>query len=348
MKEAAARGRSPRIKVSLALQGGGAHGAFTWGVLDRLLEDDQLEIAAISGTSAGALNAAAFKAGWVEGGAKGARAKLRQLWTEVADIGDFRSAPWLQPLMPAYRLWKEMTQRLMPVSLTGVVSQLWSPYAPGVPYRNSLEPILAHLDFDAVKSAKGPKLFIGATNVRTGKVRIFRDQEVTPKAIMASACLPTAFRAVEIDGEAYWDGGYSGNPSLWPLFDPELPDDILVVQVNPLRREKLPETPIEIQNRENEIGFNTSLLGELRAIAFVRRLLNEGRIEKGQMKDVRVHMIADDRLMNELSASSKMEPSHDLINRLHRAGRAAADRFLEQGSGQIGLDSSVDLAELYR
>lgn len=346
VKDVSAQGR-PRIKVSLALQGGGAHGAFTWGVLDRLLEDEELEISAISGTSAGALNGAALKAGWVQGGAKGARASLRKLWEEVAAIGDFRSMPWMQPFLPGLRFWQEIAQKMLPFSPAGVAAQLWSPYAPGLSYRNPLEPVLAHLDFDAVRAKEGPTLFIGATNVRTGKVRIFHGDELTPEAVMASACLPTAFRAVEIEGEAYWDGGYSGNPSLWPLYDHDLPDDILVVQVNPLRRDKIPETPLEIQNRENEIGFNTSLMSELRAIAFVRRLLQEGRIEKGQMKDVRVHMVADDRLMNELSASSKMEPSQELIDRLHHAGRAAGSRFLSGCKGQIGQASTVDLADLY-
>ena len=334
-------------RISLALQGGGAHGAFTWGVLDRLLEDGRLEIAAISGTSAGALNGAALKAGLVAGGPEEARKLLRDLWTRIADIGDFRMVPWFQPFVPGLRFWQQASESFLPFSPAGVATQLWSPYTPGISYRNPLEPVIGDLDFARICADTGPALFIGATNVRTGKVRIFHGDEVTPQSLMASACLPTAFRAVEIGGEAYWDGGYTGNPSLWPLYDHGLPDDIVIVQVNPLRRDEVPETPMEIQNRINEISFNASLMGELRAIAFVRRLIDEGRIEKGQMKDVRAHMIADDVLMNDLSAGSKLEPSGNLIRRLHEAGRAAADGFLKECAGRIGRAPTVDLPALF-
>ncbi|GAB1363565.1 patatin-like phospholipase family protein [Rhodobacter sp.] len=334
-------------RISLALQGGGAHGAFTWGVLDRILEDGRLEIAAISGTSAGALNGAALKAGLVAGGPEAARKTLRELWEKVADIGDFRTMPWMLPFVPALRFWQQASESFLPFSPAGLASQLWSPYTPGIDYRNPLEPVIGDLDFSRVCTSAGPALFVGATNVRTGKVRIFHGHELTPQALMASACLPTAFRAVEIDGEAYWDGGFTGNPSLWPLYETHLPDDIVIVQVNPLRREDIPQTPLEIQNRVNEISFNTSLLGELRAIAFVRRLIDSGRIEKGQMKDVRVHMVVDDRLMNDLTASSKLEPSSHLIHRLHDAGRAAASGFLDACAGHIGHAPTVDLPALF-
>ncbi len=334
-------------RISLALQGGGAHGAFTWGVLDRLLEDGRFEIAAISGTSAGALNGAALKAGLAAGGPEAARKSLRALWEQIADIGDFRMVPWFQPFLPGLRFWQQASESFLPFSPAGVATQLWSPYTPGIPYRNPLEPVIEGLDFARICAKAGPALFIGATNVRTGKVRIFHGDELTPQALMASACLPTAFRAVEIGGEAYWDGGYTGNPSLWPLYDRALPDDIVIVQVNPLRREAVPESPMEIQNRVNEISFNASLMGELRAIAFVRRLIDEGRIERGQMKDVRPHMIADDVLMNDLSASSKLEPSGRLIHRLHEAGRVAAEGFLKDCAGHVGRAATVDLPALF-
>jgi NTE family protein len=330
----------------LALQGGGAHGAFTWGVLDRLLQDDELEIAAISGTSAGALNGAALKAGLVAGGPEAARKKLRALWEQVADIGDFRMLPWFQPFVPALRFWQQAADSFLPYSPAGVAAQLWSPYTMGSQWQNPLAPVVDALDFDRVRAADGPRLFIGATNVRSGKAHVFQGDKVTPQAILASACLPTSFQAIEIDGEAYWDGGYTGNPSLWPLYAPDLPDDIVIVQVNPLRREDIPQTPLDIQNRTNEISFNASLFSELRAIAFVKRLIAEGRIEKGQMKDVRVHMIADDVLMNDLTASSKLEPSGNLIRRLHDAGRAAADGFIDSCKGRIGSASTVDLSSL--
>lgn len=334
--------------ISLALQGGGAHGAFTWGVLDRLLEEPGPEIAAISGTSAGALNGAALKAGLVAGGREGARKRLRRLWDDIADIGDFRLLlPWFQHLMPALRMAQETTAALLPFSPQGLAAQFYSPYAWGAAWRNPLEPVVRDLDFGCVCAGEAPQLFIGATNVRTGKARIFAGREITAEALLASAALPSVFQAVEIGGESYWDGGFAGNPSLWPLYDHELPDDILIVHVNPLRREEVPETPLEIQNRVSEISFNATLLSELRAIAFVKRLIAEGRVAPGQMKDVRVHMILDDGLMNGLTATSKLQPSRALIERLFGAGRAAADKFLADCGDQIGRRGSADLAALF-
>jgi len=334
-------------RVSLALQGGGAHGAFTWGALDRLLEEDGIEIAAVSGTSAGAINGAALKAGLVAAGNRAAQKKLRAVWDQIADIGDFRTLAWFQPFLPALRFWQEAADHFLPFSPQGMLAQVYSPYAMGAAWENPLAPVVAGLDFGQVCAAAGPALFVGATNVRTGKVHVFSGQKITPEALMASAAIPTVFRAVEIDGEAYWDGGFTGNPSLWPLYDRALPDDIIVIQVNPLYRSDVPDTPLEIQNRVNEISFNASLMSELRAIAFVRRLIAEGRVQKGQMKDVRIHMIADDGLMNELSASSKLQPSGNLIRRLHDAGRAAADRFLKDHRHRLGVEHSVDLGALF-
>jgi NTE family protein len=335
------------VRVSLALQGGGAHGAFTWGVLDRLLEEEEIEIAAISGTSAGALNGAALKAGLGAGGREGARARLRDVWEKIGDIGDFRQFAWMQPWLPLLRFWQEAADQFWALSPQGILAQLYSPYALGSAWENPLAPMVADLDFSHVCSEAAPALFLGATNVRTGKVHVFAGQKITPQAILASACIPTVFQAVEIEGEAYWDGGFTGNPSLWPLYRPDLPDDIVIVQVNPLYREEVPETPLEIQNRVNEISFNASLMGELRAIAFVKRLLAEGRLQPGQMKDVRVHMIADDGLMNELTATSKLQPSGNLVRHLHEAGRAAAETFLARDRAKLGVSHSIDLARVY-
>ncbi|MCX7289019.1 MAG: patatin-like phospholipase family protein [Rhodobacterales bacterium] len=333
-------------RVNLALQGGGAHGAFTWGVLDRLLEEDDLEIAGISGTSAGALNGAALKAGLLAGGRVAAQKRLDRLWTQVGEIGDFRLMPWVQPWLPAIRAWQDAAEAFMPISAQGLAAQLYSPYALGPAWKNPLEPVVHDLDFSHVCAVAEPRLFVSATNVRTGKIRVFEGEAITPDALLASACVPTVFQAVEIGGEAYWDGGYSGNPALFPLYEPDLPDDILVVSINPLRRDELPDTPLEIQNRINEISFNASLLGELRAINFVRRLIAEGRMERGKMKDVRVHMIADDGLMNTLSATTKLAPSPQLLAQLKEAGRAAATRFLADKGKQIGQEPSVHLSEM--
>lgn len=333
-------------RVSLALQGGGAHGAFTWGVLDRLLEEDDLEIAGISGTSAGALNGAALKAGLIAGGRGAARKRLDRLWTQVADIGDFRMVPWMAAFLPAMRFWQTAGAALLPFSPQAVAAQFYSPYVFGKSWTNPLEPVVRDLDFSQVCSASGPRLFVSATNVRTGKIKVFSATDITTEAILASACLPTVFQTVEIAGEAYWDGGYSGNPALFPLYEPDLPDDILVVSINPIRTESIPDTPLEIQNRINEISFNASLLGELRAVNFVRRLIAEGKMQRGQMKAVNLHMIADDGLMNELSADSKLSPTPLLLDRLKAAGRAAAERFLQDAGAKIGQEPSADLKGL--
>ena len=333
-------------RVNLALQGGGAHGAFTWGVLDRLLEEEDLEFAGISGTSAGALNGAALKAGLIAGGRVAAQKRLARLWDQIGATGDFRMVPWLQPFLPAMRFWQTTTAAMLPFSPQGLAAQMYSPYAWGDSWQNPLEHIVRDLDFSVVCAEAGPKLFVSATNVRTGKIKVFSGAALTPEALLASACLPTVFQTVEIDGEAYWDGGFTGNPALFPLYEPDLPDDILVVSINPMRRDEVPESPLDIQNRINEISFNASLLGEMRAINFVRRLIAEGRMEKGKMKAVNLHMIADDGVMNEFSAASKQSPTPYMLERLKDAGRAAAGRFLQNGGSKIGEDASVDLRGL--
>ena len=296
------------IRINLALQGGGAHGAFTWGVLDRLLEEDEIEVAAISGTSAGALNGAALKAGLIAGGNAGARDSLAQLWDDVAALSDFRLAAWMQPFLPGLQALNQISQSLTPVSAQGIAAQLYSPYAWGPAWQNPLAPVVARLDFTQVHRAEGPRLFVGATCVETGRARVFQGRDISPDALLASACLPTVFQAIEIEGRHYWDGGYSGNPALFPLYEPELPDDIVIVSINPFFREGVPKTPMDIQDRVNEIGFNTALLGELRAVNFVRRLIAEGRMERGRMKNVLTHLICDDDLMTTLSAGTKLTP----------------------------------------
>ncbi|RZW04857.1 MAG: patatin-like phospholipase family protein [Rhodobacteraceae bacterium] len=334
-------------RINLALQGGGAHGAFSWGVLDRLLEDDDIEIAGISGTSAGALNGAALKAGMIEGGRDGARANLDWLWTEVAGIGDLRLADWISAMFPAPGLISRTIEYSLPFSFADAATRVFSPYSYGAFYRNPLSGIVERFHYDAVCSDTGPALYVCATNVRSGKIRIFSGPDISTDAILASACLPTVFKAVEIDGEAYWDGGYTGNPALFPLFVPELPKDIVIVNINPLKRDDLPTDAPAILNRINEISFNSSLLRELRAINFVQRLMAEGNVKEGAMKNVLVHMVADDDLMNDLGVATKMVPNPGIIFALKEAGRTAADTFLAQHREKIGTHSSIDLAEMY-
>lgn len=335
------------VRISLALQGGGAHGAFTWGVLDRLLEEDGIEIAAISGTSAGALNGAALKAGMRAGGRDGAKSSLAALWAQVANVGDFRMTSWMQPLYTASRAVTDAVQAAFPVSPQGLAAQIWSPYGWGPFWENPLEPIVRRLDFSHVCHSEGPRLFVGATNVRTGRIRIFQGDALTPEALLASTCLPTVFQAVTIGDDAYWDGGFSGNPALFPLYEPDLPDDVVIVSINPWQRDQVPMTPLDIQNRVNEISFHAALLGELRAVNFVKRLIAEGRMERGRMKDVALHLVADDTVMTGLSASSKLTPNPGLITQLHGAGRAACDAFLDRHGADLGQRGSLDLAALF-
>lgn len=340
-------------RINLALQGGGAHGAFTWGVLDRLLDEPGIEIAGISGTSAGALNAAALKIGLIEGGPAGAKAALADLWRRVGAMGDFRMVRWMRQAFPMATALAEAVAEAVPVSPAAIAAQVYTPYAWGPFWENPLADVVARFDFRRICAAQGPDLFISATNVRSGKIRVFAGAEISPEVLLASACLPTVFQAVELRDpatgkrETFWDGGYTGNPALFPLYQPHLPDDILLVAINPLRRDDIPVTPVEIQNRVNEISFNAALLGELRAVAFVKRLIAEGRMPRGSMKDIRLHLLADDALMNELGAGSKLSPTPALLERLHEAGQAACDRFLHRHGGKIGQESSADLRALF-
>ena len=332
-------------KINIALQGGGAHGAFTWGVLDHLLSHEGIEIAGISGTSAGALNGAAMKAGLASGGRDAARENLAWLWARVLGVRDLKVARWISPWAPAT---ETIASGINAAAGFGeMFAQVTSPYSFGPFYRNPLEPIVHDMHFGHICGSEGPELHVCATNVRTGKIRVFSGDEITPEVLMASACLPTLFKAVEIDGEAYWDGGYTGNPALFPLYEPHLPDDVVIVNINPLRRDDLPYTAQEIQNRINEISFNASLLRDLRAIRFVQRLIDDGKITEGAMSYINVHMIADDDLMRELSVVTKMVPSAILVERLFEAGRKASQRFVDAHFDDINVRSSVDLAEMY-
>ncbi|EKE43479.1 phospholipase, patatin-like family [Oceaniovalibus guishaninsula JLT2003] len=339
-------------RINIALQGGGAHGAFTWGALDVLLQCPEIEIAAITGTSAGALNGAAVKAGIVRGGVNAARANLDWLWSEVAGIGDEHLTAWLSDLAPPTAQLARAIQGSPAYAAADTISRMVSPYVWGPFYTNPLEGLLSRMQFEDVCAPEGPALFVCATNVRTGKIRVFTGEEIGPKTIMASACLPTLFQAVEVadeDGtmQAYWDGGYTGNPALFPLYEGRFPDDIVVVNINPIHREELPVSPQEILNRINEISFNSSLLRELRAIDFVRRLIAEGRMPEGVMRNVKIHMIADDALMNELSVATKIIPTAVTVARLKTAGQAAAQRFLDAHLDDLNVRPTVDLGAMF-
>ncbi len=327
--------------IVLALQGGGSHGAFTWGVLDRLLDDDTLPIAGISGTSAGALNAAVLACGWADGGRQGAQAALRAFWMDVAGQqspfgGGGFSAPWRG--LAAYNLdgnpfyaWQQQFLRL------------YSPYQFNPLGSDPLRTVLAR-HVDCARLGSSPiALFITATAVRTGQPRVFVNADLNIDALLASACLPQLFRAVEIDGEPYWDGGYSGNPTLWPLIYNTRSLDLVLVKINPLVRPGTPDTPEEISDRVNEITFNASLVAEMRAIGFVNRLVEQGKLSGDDYKHLRLHMVADDDGLAPLNASSKANTDRSFLEALHALGRTAAQRWLDAHRADVGQRSSLDL-----
>lgn len=340
-------------RINLALQGGGAHGAFTWGVLDRLLREDDVEIAAISGTSAGALNGAAVKAGMLSGGRAAACENLDWLWAQIGAVDHVSMPGWMKAFLPPASVVSKSIEYSPLYTVADTASRMVSPYAWGPFYENPLQDVVAQLNYAKVCAHEGPRLFVSATNVRTGKIRVFTGHDITTQSILASACLPTMFKSVEIHDpatgmtEAFWDGGYTGNPALFPLYDKALPDDVVVVNINPIVRDRVPRTPQGIQNRINEISFNSSLLRDLRAINFVHDLLRDGSVAEGAMKNVLVHMIADDRLMNELSVATKLIPTAYIISRLKDAGQRAADDFLAHHKNDLGQRGTVDLETMF-
>lgn len=334
----------PRRRVSLALQGGGTHGAFTWGVLERLLEDDRLEVDGLSGTSAGAINGVMLVQGLLDAGPAGAIAALDRFWRSIAGklaISPLRATPF-EKLMWGHDLTWSMAYRTF-----DTLSRVLSPYQLNpFPYEfNPLRDALADsIDFDRLRSeAKAPRLFISATSVRTGKPRVFTRREITVDALLASACLPQVFKAVEIDGEPYWDGGYLGNPALWPLYDQGGPPDLILVQLNPQVREEHPTTVSDIVNRLNEITFNGSLMAEMRAIDFVQRLLDAGRLEQPRYRRLFLHLIEDEDRLREFKLSTKFNGDWDFLCTLKQFGREAAEGWLQSHFDKLGRESSVDI-----
>lgn len=335
-----------RKKINLALQGGGAHGAFTWGVLDRLLEDGRLEIAAVSGTSAGAMNAVAMAAGFQRAGPDGAREVLEKFWRQMsasARLSPIQRAP-IDVMMGNWSL--DQSPGFLAMDF---LSRVMSPYQLNPLNLNPLRELIEDcVDFEQVRKCQAFALFISATNVETGKVKVFDRESLTADMVMASACLPTVFQAVVIDGVPYWDGGYMGNPALFPFHYGSPASDIVVIQINPIERKGVPKSAQEIQNRINEISFNSSLLKELRAIDFVRRLVEEGLLTDKRYRATRVHIIQNEAAMKPLGASSKMNAEWAFLSRLRDLGRSTAEAWLEKNYAAIGRRSTVDLREMFQ
>jgi NTE family protein len=333
--------RAPLL-VDFALQGGGAHGAFTWGVLDRLLEEPWLRIDGISGTSAGAMNAAVLVDGYADNGVDGARAALENFWRRVA------RAALLSPLRrtPLDVLLGRWTLDHSPVFVAmDLMARLFSPYDLSPGGANPLRNILAEtVDFGRLARAS-IKLFVTATNVRTGRGQVFRNSEITPDVLLASACLPTLFQAIEIDGESYWDGGYSGNPTITPLVRECRSQDTILVQINPVERPQSPRSARDILNRLNEVSFNAVLLKELRMIAVLRQVAQPDNSENAKWADMRIHRITSD-VMVELGYSSKLNAEWEFLCMLRDEGRRAGDAFLSTHHDDLGRRSTFDLDEL--
>ena len=333
--------RRERLVVNLALQGGGSHGAFTWGALDRLLEEDWIEVDGISGTSAGAMNAAVFAHGYGTGGRDGAREALEDFWRRVsraALLSPFQRTPvdrmtgtWSLDHSPTFIAMDLMARLISPYAVSGAT--------------NPLAEILAEI-IDFERLATGPvELFVTATNVRTGRGRVFRKHEITPDVLLASACLPTMFQAIEIDGEPYWDGGFSGNPTLTPLVRECESRDTLLVQINPAERRKPPRSAREIASRMNEISFNAVLLKELRMIAVLRQVLDAGSGEGRRWAEMRIHRL-DGAVMEKLGDSSKLNAEWAFLTMLRDEGRKAAQDFGLRHRADIGKRSTFDLDAL--
>ncbi|MGO9674091.1 MAG: patatin-like phospholipase family protein [Methylocella sp.] len=327
------------VLVDLALQGGGAHGAFTWGVLDRLLEEPWLEIDGISGTSAGAMNAAVLVHGYQKGGAPGAREALETYWrrvSEAARFSPFRRGP-IDILLGRWTLDSSPVYVAM-----DLMSRLVSPYDLNPKGANPLRQILAELiDFELL--ARSPiHLFVTATNVRTGRGKVFKNDAITPDVLLASACLPTMFQAIEIDGEAYWDGGYSGNPTLSTLVRECKSQDTILIPINPIERPGALRTASEILNRLNEVSFNAVVLKELKMMALLRKVADPGDGEGALWANMRIHLVRND-IMTELGASSKLNAEWAFFTYLRDEGRKAAQAFLEAYALDIGRKSTLDL-----
>ncbi|MGH1481374.1 MAG: patatin-like phospholipase family protein [Geminicoccales bacterium] len=329
-------------RVTLALQGGGTHGAFTWGVLDRLLDETTLDIQGISGTSAGAMNACALAHGFREG-RKGAQKALDDFWRSISDIGAATFNPYqTTPLQSLNRAWN---MDWSPASIwLDVMAQFVSPYQLNPLDRNPLRDLIHdQFDFDYLQRDEAIRLFVCATNLRNNKLRIFNNAELTVDAILASACLPQVHRAVEIEGEFYWDGGFVGNPVLKPLIRVCQASDVMIVQVNPMTRDSLPITTKDIMDRLNEVTMNATLMRELDSIATITRLVKEGVIKDERYRPIFFHRIADPEMMSELGVSSKNNTAWNFLTYLKDAGRLAADAWLAQNSKKIGKEGTLDL-----
>lgn len=331
--------------INLALQGGGAHGAFTWGVLDQLLLDERVSFHAITATSAGAMNAVVLASGLLEGGIPKARESLKNFWRKVS------IAAQLLPVRPSgFDKWLGDVKLNFSPAFIGLdmITRMFSPSQFNLFDINPLRSIVEEVvDFERIRANKELRIFLNATNVRTGKIKVFETKELTLDTVMASACLPMLYKTVIIDGEPYWDGGYSGNPALFPLIYQAKVLDVVLIEVNPLVIEDVPTRAADIMDRINEISFNSNLMGEMRAIEFVARLLDSGKLKDPDYKRMRMHKIEAAELMATMGQASKLNADWDFLVHLHDIGAQTAADWLEQSYDTIGVDSSIDVRDVF-
>jgi NTE family protein len=332
------------LRSNIALQGGGSHGAFAWGVLDRLLEEEELDIPGIVGTSAGAMNAVLLAAGLSTGGRQAARELLRAFWVRVSE-NPRPQFPWAA--FPTF----EPAHWAIPQTFGWIALEIWSRFLS--PYQfnpldvNPLRDILQELvDFDSLRHGEA-KLFLCATNVLTGKLCIFDKDEIGPEHVLASACLPTLFQAVRIGENYYWDGGYMGNPPIFPVIYNTSCNDVMIIQINPIGIDHVPRSPQDIADRMSTLSFNSSLQRELRAINFVSRLIDEGALDRSRFKRLNVHVVQAEEVMRGLSAHSKFDVTPRFISTLHALGRERMADWLNLHRDKIGRTSSVDIAAAF-
>lgn len=331
--------------VNLALQGGGAHGAFAWGVLDRLLEDGRVIFDAVSATSAGAMNATVLGYGLTIGGAEGAREELEKFWKKISEEG--AKGP-LQPSWIDKAIGNHSLDYSPIFTFMDILSRVMSPYELNPMNVNPLRQVLeSSVDFEVLRAGCPIKLFLSATNVRTGKVRMFENHEIGPDQVLASGCLPFMFQTVEIDGEGYWDGGYMGNPAIFPLIYGSTTNDVVIVHINPLNRDEIPKSARDIMNRINEISFNSSLMREMRAIAFVSHLIEDGQLQDDKHRRMLIHSIQDEPFMTSLGVTSKLNADWGFMIKLRDVGRACASKWLDDHFEDLGARSSTNIREVF-
>jgi len=337
--------KTEKPHINLALQGGGAHGAFTWGVLDRIFELDLFEIEGIVGTSAGAMNAAVVAYGLAHDGPEGARAKLHEFWSAISE--EAKKGPMQPSLID--QMFSPGNMDFSPMwIMADSLSKMFSPYQLNPLNLNPLRDTLASVvDFDWLCHVTKLKLFLCATDCMNGKIHVFKGEEISVDAVLASACLPFLFQAVEIDGHYYWDGGYMGNPPLYPLIYGTETSDILICQINPIQIEELPTTAQAIMDRINTLSFNSSLMREMRIIDFVGRLIDDGHLDKERYKQLNIHVVEAEAEMRNLNVSSKLNANWDFLMHLFEIGRSKADAWVEAHLDKVGKESSIDIAEKY-